>query len=150
MKTERDEAVQQVRDALDTELARRTFEYTRSDGSVWKLSLADLVARMKAMEMAYLTPYIAKARAEVIKILDVQAGETALDIGSGPGFLAKDLASGVGPKGSAHGVDLAENMVEAGRKLCADQPWAEFHCADAMLLPYPDASFVQQICRLNG
>ena len=51
--SERDEAVQQVRDALDTELARRTFEYTRSDGSVWKLSLADLVARMKAMEMAY-------------------------------------------------------------------------------------------------
>ena len=95
----------------------------------------------KAMEMAYLTPDIAAARAEVIKVLDVQAGETALDIGSGPGFLAKDLASRVGSTGSAHGADLAENMVEAGRKLCADQPWAEFQCADAMSLPYPDASF---------
>jgi hypothetical protein len=49
----RDKAVQQVRDALRTELEKRTFEYVRSDGSTWKLSLADVVARMKAMEMAY-------------------------------------------------------------------------------------------------
>jgi hypothetical protein len=50
---ERDEAVQQVRTALETELEKRTFEYVRSDGSAWKLSLADVVARMKAMEVAY-------------------------------------------------------------------------------------------------
>ena len=51
--SERDEAVQEVRDALQAELEKRSFEYQRSDGSTWKLSLADLVARMKAMEMAY-------------------------------------------------------------------------------------------------
>ncbi len=50
---DRDEAVGQVRDALQTELEKRSFEYTRSDGSAWKLSLGDVVARMKAMEMAY-------------------------------------------------------------------------------------------------
>lgn len=50
---DRDEAVQQVRDALQEELAKRTFEYTRSDGSAWKLSLGDVITRMKAMEMAY-------------------------------------------------------------------------------------------------
>jgi hypothetical protein len=48
-----DQAVQRVRDALQEELEKRTFEYTRSDGSAWKLSLADLVARLEAMEMAY-------------------------------------------------------------------------------------------------
>jgi hypothetical protein len=50
---DRDEAVQQVRDALQSELANRTFEYTRSDGSIWKLTLADVIDRMKAMEVAY-------------------------------------------------------------------------------------------------
>jgi len=51
--TDRDEAVGQVRDALQTELEKRSFEYVRSDGSAWKLSLGDVVARMKAMEIAY-------------------------------------------------------------------------------------------------
>jgi len=50
---DRDQAVRQVRGALETELAKRTFEYTGSDRSAWKLSLADVVERMKAMEMAY-------------------------------------------------------------------------------------------------
>ena len=80
----------------------------------------------KAMEMAYLTPDIAAARAEVVKKLDIQAGETILDIGSGPGFLAKDLANCVGPTGYVHGVDLAEKMIETSKKLCTDQPWTEF------------------------
>jgi hypothetical protein len=50
---DRDEAVQQVRGALQSELENRSFEYVRSDGSAWRLSLADVVARMKAMEIAY-------------------------------------------------------------------------------------------------
>jgi len=50
---ERDEAAHRVREALRTALQTRTFEYTRSDGSPWALSLADLVERVKAMEVAY-------------------------------------------------------------------------------------------------
>jgi hypothetical protein len=50
---DRDAAVQQVRDALSAELAKRSFEYLRSDGSAWKLSLSDVVERMNAMELAY-------------------------------------------------------------------------------------------------
>jgi hypothetical protein len=50
---DRDEAVHRVREALRVELERRTFEYARSDGSPWRLSLADVVTRIKAMEMAY-------------------------------------------------------------------------------------------------
>ncbi len=50
---DRDEAVRQVREALHAELEKRSFEYTRSDGGAWKLSLADVVKRMKAMEIAY-------------------------------------------------------------------------------------------------
>jgi len=50
---DRDAAVEQAREALRTQLEKRSFVYTRSDGSTWKLSLSDLVARMKAMEVAY-------------------------------------------------------------------------------------------------
>lgn len=50
---ERDEAAQRVREALQAELRERVFEYTRSDGSSWKLTLADVVDRAKAMETAY-------------------------------------------------------------------------------------------------
>ena len=51
--TDRDSVVQQVRDALQAELAKRSFKYVRSDGSAWELSLANVVARTKAMEVAY-------------------------------------------------------------------------------------------------
>ena len=40
-------------DGATSELAARGFEYTRSDGSTWKLTLADVVERMKAMEVSY-------------------------------------------------------------------------------------------------
>jgi len=46
-------AVGAVRDALAAELERRSFEYTRSDGSTWKLTLADVVERIEALEVAY-------------------------------------------------------------------------------------------------
>jgi hypothetical protein len=38
---------------LTSEAARRRFTYIRSDGSSWELSLADVIARTAALEMAY-------------------------------------------------------------------------------------------------
>src|SRR4029077_2582554 len=50
-------AVDQERAELDARLAQelrdRTFEYTRSDGSSWKLTLRDVIDREAALEMAY-------------------------------------------------------------------------------------------------
>ena len=51
--TDRDTVVAQVRQALEDELGKRAFQYTRSDGTAWKLTLADLVDRTPAMETAY-------------------------------------------------------------------------------------------------
>ncbi len=48
-----DQAVRQVRETLRAELEKRSFEYTRSDGSAWSLSLEDLITRAKALEVAY-------------------------------------------------------------------------------------------------
>jgi hypothetical protein len=43
----------ELEDLLRTEAAARRFEYTRSDGSPWTLSLADVLARGEAFETAY-------------------------------------------------------------------------------------------------
>jgi hypothetical protein len=42
-----------LEEKLAEELAKRTFAYERSDGSSFTLSLADVVARAAALEMAY-------------------------------------------------------------------------------------------------
>ena len=46
-----------VRAELDTllvqEMSSRRFEYTRSDGSPWTLSIADVIERASGLEMAY-------------------------------------------------------------------------------------------------
>jgi hypothetical protein len=50
-------AIDQVRAELDARLAQelraRSVEYTRTDGSTWKLTLADVIDRAAALEMAY-------------------------------------------------------------------------------------------------
>ena len=50
---DREAAVERIRAALVSELASRRFEYTRSDGSAWTLSLRDVVDRAQALELAY-------------------------------------------------------------------------------------------------
>ena len=46
-------AVQHILRLFQAELAKRRFEYTRSDGTTWTLTLADVVDRARAMEVAY-------------------------------------------------------------------------------------------------
>jgi len=43
----------QLRDLLRSEAARREVAYERSDGSTWRLTLADVLARAEALEVAY-------------------------------------------------------------------------------------------------
>lgn len=43
----------QLQSALASELATRTFSYTRSDGSAWTLSLKDVMDRAADLEMGY-------------------------------------------------------------------------------------------------
>lgn len=48
-----DQVIAGLREALERELGRRTFTYTRSDGSAMTLTLADLLARSERLEVAY-------------------------------------------------------------------------------------------------
>ena len=93
------------------------------------------------IEALYITPEVVAQRRQVLQALDLAPGEKVLDIGSGPGLLAHDMATSVGPNGRICGIDLSPAMVAMSGKRCAEQPWAEFRTADAAQLPYPDHSF---------
>ena len=95
----------------------------------------------RKVEAVYQTPDVIAQRRQVLKALDLRAGEQALDIGSGPGLLAYDMAASVGRDGRVCGIDTSEDMLAMSRKRCADKPWTEFQKADAAELPYPDDSF---------
>jgi ubiquinone/menaquinone biosynthesis C-methylase UbiE len=93
------------------------------------------------LEAVYLTPDVVAQRRATLEALQPAAGERILDIGSGPGLLAHDLAAAVGPRGRVCGIDTSEPMLAMSARRCAAQPWAEFRPADATQLPYPDAGF---------
>ena len=64
-----------------------------------------------------------------------------LDIGCGPGLLAKDIAATVGPGGAVVGIDVSAPMTTIARKRCEAFPWSRFEVADATSLPFEDGSF---------
>ncbi|TJV47303.1 MAG: methyltransferase domain-containing protein, partial [Mesorhizobium sp.] len=95
----------------------------------------------RKVEALYLTPDVVEQRCQVLKALQLREGERILDIGSGPGLLAYDMAASVGPDGRVCGIDISDDMLAMSRKRCANRPWAEFLRAEATKLPYPDDDF---------
>jgi arsenite methyltransferase len=95
----------------------------------------------RKVEPIYQTPEVIAQRRQVLKALDLRAGEQVLDIGSGPGLLADEMAASVGRNGRVCGIDTSEDMLAMSRKRCADKPWTEFQKADVAELPYRDDSF---------
>jgi ubiquinone/menaquinone biosynthesis C-methylase UbiE len=95
----------------------------------------------RKVEAVYITPDVVAQRGATLKSLQLTAGERVLDIGSGPGLLAHEMAATVGPQGRVCGIDTSEPMLAMSAKRCAAQPWTEFRQADAARLPYPDGSF---------
>jgi ubiquinone/menaquinone biosynthesis C-methylase UbiE len=61
----------------------------------------------------------------LIAAADVAAGQTVLDYGCGPGWLAIELARRVGPTGRVHAVDVNEEMIARGRRHAAEEGVAE-------------------------
>jgi len=98
-------------------------------------------AASRAVEAAYLTPDVVAQRCTIMKALEVRPGERVLDIGSGPGLLAYDLAATVGAEGRLCGIDMSEAMVAMARSRCAGQSQASFEVADACTLPFDADAF---------
>lgn len=84
-------------------------------------------------------------RSRAADLARVGPGSRVLDVATGTGDLAIELARRVGPDGEVLGSDFSEGMLErarvkvAGREPAGVRP--RFEWADAMELPYPDARF---------
>jgi arsenite methyltransferase len=97
----------------------------------------------RQVEAAYLTPDVVEQRRLVVEALELAPGETVLDIGSGPGLMACDLAAALGPEGSVVGMDPSESMLalSARREPAAGAAPITFRTGGAEALPFGDESF---------
>jgi ubiquinone/menaquinone biosynthesis C-methylase UbiE len=86
---------------------------------------------------------LAPIRSDLVTVLAPRPGESVLDIGTGLGEPALSVAAAVGPSGRVTGVDLAEQMVVAARRLAAEKKMGnvEFLTMDSSALELPARSF---------
>jgi demethylmenaquinone methyltransferase / 2-methoxy-6-polyprenyl-1,4-benzoquinol methylase len=82
-------------------------------------------------------------RARAADRAELSAGSRALDVCCGTGDLAIELRRRCGPGGAVVGADFSERMLELARHKAArlGMPEVSFEWADALDLPYEDASF---------
>jgi SAM-dependent methyltransferase len=92
----------------------------------------------KQVEATYQTPDVVEQRRATRAILALRPGEHVLDIGSGPGFLAAEMAEEVGPEGRVVGVDPSQSMLAMGAGRGARVEYLE---GDALALPVADETF---------
>jgi demethylmenaquinone methyltransferase/2-methoxy-6-polyprenyl-1,4-benzoquinol methylase len=71
----------------------------------------------------------------------VVPGDRALDVATGTGDLALELARRVGPGGEVVGSDFSEGMLEQARRKGAGAANVRFEQANALALPYADGEF---------
>ena len=94
----------------------------------------------KRTEKAYLSPEIVRQRERILEILMPVRGERIVDVGSGPGMLALELANQVGDDGRIIGIDSSSAMMELAEKRCSGLTNVEFIKCDATTLAIDDAS----------
>ncbi len=97
----------------------------------------------RGVEAAYSTPDIVAQRESVLSMLALEPGESVLDIGVGPGYLAVEMAAQVGAGGRVCGIDISDNMlaVAAARSAGPEAATLELSRGSAEELPYDDGSF---------
>ena len=73
-------------------------------------------------------------RARAVRKLELQHGDTVLEVGCGTGRNLPYLEAAVGPSGHVLGVDLSERMLSQSRALCGRRAWRNVTlvCADAL------------------
>ena len=93
------------------------------------------------MEEFNVSPGAVERRARILAALDLKTGTQVLDVGSGPGHQAYEIAQVIGSDGRIEGVDSAEGSVETGRRRCAGLQNASFTLGDVYNLAYDDGTF---------
>jgi len=93
----------------------------------------------RRIEATYLTADVVRQRRVVRETLALRPGERVLDVGSGPGFLAVEMAEEVGVDGEVCGIDPASTMLAMAAERAGGA--VEFRQAGADRIPYPDGKF---------
>jgi len=83
-------------------------------------------------------------RKKGLKLLDIQEGETVLEIGFGTGYTIAEIAKSVGETGKAYGIDVTPEMVELANERLEKEGLlerAELYEGDARNMPYKNNMF---------
>ena len=85
-----------------------------------------------------------KLRERGLKLLDVQEGETVLEVGFGTGCSLVEIAQAVGETGQAYGIDVTSEMVRLAKERLEKARLAErveLYEGDAREMPYENERF---------
>lgn len=77
---------------------------------------------------------------EVLELLDLRPGQTAVDLGCGPGTDLAAMATALAPTGTVIGIDHDPAMIARARDRLAGTPAVEFRPGDIHALPLGDRS----------
>jgi demethylmenaquinone methyltransferase / 2-methoxy-6-polyprenyl-1,4-benzoquinol methylase len=80
-------------------------------------------------------------RARAADLAELEPGDRALDVATGTGDLAFELAARVGPEGEVVGSDFSESMLEHARAKAGPTRGVHFEAGNALSLPYEDGRF---------
>ena len=110
---------------------------TMEEGQV--RAMFDRIARFYDLMNSVMTAGLHHAwRERAADLARLEPGDRALDVATGTGDLAVELARRVAPTGEVVGCDFAEAMLVQAR---AKAPQLRWEWANALDLPYPDGSF---------
>ena len=70
-------------------------------------------------------------RQAILNELNIQKGQTIIDIGCGGGHLLKEISLAVGEKGKIIGVDSSDFQIKSSEKFCSDLSNIELLCCNA-------------------
>ncbi len=115
----------------------REFWKTRSEAwDRWADTVAETAERMNR---------------PIIEAAGIAPGQDVLDLASGAGQPAFELARRVAPDGTVTATDLVPEMLAAAKRRAGDMaiPNIGFRVADMERLPFPDGSFDRVTCRFG-
>lgn len=95
----------------------------------------------RQIEAMYTTPDVVEQRRVVRAALALRPGDRVLDVGVGPGLLAAEMATEVGPSGRICGIDISDSMLAIAATRTDVGPGIELEAATVERIPHPVESF---------